>query len=100
MGKYLAIFRKVDTRKQEQEQSASPHKLIMGKKIRGFLPRSLGQEEALNPFIAYEGLFTWLISNSPAHFSAVCDAEKKICTLEKQRIIRGTEYEEAHAMNS
>lgn len=65
------------------------------RQIRPFLPRPLGQEEALNPFIVWEGLFLWLIENHPAHFRAICDAEDEIVILEQQGIATGPQYEEA-----
>lgn len=95
MGRYLDIARKFDTKSQEREKPTRIYQQPMADKIRAFLPRPLGQEDASDPFIAWEGLFTWLIEHSPNHFTTICNAEEAIRTLEAQGMTNGTGYEAA-----
>ena len=60
-----------------------------------FLPRPLGQEDAVDPFSVWEGLFHWLIDHHPTHFTAICEAEEAIRALEAHGVTNGTEYEAA-----
>ena len=59
-------------------------------KRRLFLPRPLGQEDTVDPFIAWEGLFHWLIEHHPEHFTAICETEEAIRALEAQGVTNGT----------
>jgi hypothetical protein len=99
MGKYLDIARKFEARRQEQAPPVPvPRLRLIPKpeaKRRPFLPRPLGHEDAVDPFLAWEGLFHWLIEYHPEHFYAVCDAEDAIGALEAQGVTNGTDYEAA-----
>lgn len=96
---YFRCFsRGVGEKVQEQRSSLLPpqsKQVLRETKSRPFLPRPLGQEDAVDPFVAWEGLFHWLIDHHPDHFYAVCDAEEAIRALETQGVTNGTEYEAA-----
>jgi len=99
MSKYLDIARRFDVRRQEQETPVPVAQLSLvpktAVKSRPFLPRPPGQDDANDPFVAWEGLFHWLIDHHPNHFTAVCDAEEAIRALEAQGVTNGHEYEAA-----
>jgi hypothetical protein len=60
---------------------------------RPFLPRPLGQEDALDPWEVWTPLFDWLIEHHPDQFHAICDAEDELNRLEREGIISGPQYE-------
>lgn len=62
---------------------------------RPFLPHPLGQEDAPNPYVAWDSLLCWLIEHHPDHFSALYDAEDVLHALEAQGVTSGAEYEGA-----
>ncbi len=62
-------------------------------KRRPFLPRPLGQEEVVDPFLAWEGVFNWLIAHHSEHFTAICEARRGPSALEAQGVTNGTDYE-------
>ena len=99
MGKYLDIARKFEARRQEQDAPVLMPQLKLApekeEKRRPFLPRPLGQEDAVDPFIVWDGLFNWLIAHHLDHFTAICEAEDAIRALEAQGVTNGTGYEAA-----
>jgi hypothetical protein len=64
-------------------------------KTRPFLPRPLGQEDALDPWTVWTPLFDWLIEHHPDHFHAICDAEDALNRMEGQGITEGEAYQHA-----
>jgi hypothetical protein len=66
-------------------------------KVRPFLPRPLGQEDAADPWTVWVSLFDWLIEHRPDRFAGICEAEEALRALERAGVSEGSEYEAACA---
>lgn len=85
----LAPLREVDPSPAGTIAASSPPKQ------RPFLPRPLGQEDALDPWEVWTPLFDWLVEHHPEHFHAVCNAEDTLNRMEREGITSGEAYENA-----
>lgn len=91
---HAQVLAKKQIDKMEPVLSSEPV-LDVGKKVRSFLPRPLGQEDNPDAWEAWSSFFDWLKEHAPERFDAICEADIAIQALEQAGVKSGKTYEQA-----